>query len=33
MDGESIWNFIYESIMWNSSAKLEKNDGSDDKIN
>jgi len=33
MEGESIWNFIYESIMWNSSAKLEKNDGSDPNIN
>jgi len=31
--GESVWNFIYESIMWNSSARLEKNDGSDPKIN
>lgn len=31
MGDESIWNFIYESIMWNSSARLEKYDEKDEK--
>jgi hypothetical protein len=29
---ESLWDFIYTSIMWNSSARLEVNDGSDPLI-
>jgi hypothetical protein len=32
MGSESIWSFIYDSIMWNSSARLEKNDGTDPLI-
>lgn len=30
--GEDIWKFIYESIMWNSSARIEKNDGKDPNL-
>lgn len=31
INGQSAWEFLTEGVMWNSSARIEKNDGSDDK--
>ena len=30
IDGESVWKTLTEGVLWNSSARLEKNDGTDD---
>jgi Ca2+ transporting ATPase len=30
VDGESVWKTLVEGVLWNSSARLEKNDGSDE---
>jgi len=30
VDGESVWKTLTEGVLWNSSARLEKNDGSDE---
>jgi len=30
VDGESVWKSLVEGVLWNSSARLEKNDGTDE---
>lgn len=32
IDGQSVWEFLTEGVMWNSSARIEKNDGKDKQI-
>ena len=32
VNGESAWNLLLKGVMWNSSARVERNDGSDKKI-
>jgi len=29
---QSVWEFLIEGVMWNSSARIEKNDGKDKQI-
>jgi magnesium-transporting ATPase (P-type) len=29
IDGQSVWNYLLEGVMWNSSARIEANDGKD----
>lgn len=29
---QSVWEFLMEGVMWNSSARIEKNDGKDPQI-
>lgn len=31
-DGESIWDILQEGVLWNSSARIEKNDQKDPNI-
>lgn len=31
-DGESVWDLLQEGVLWNSSARIEKNDQKDPKI-
>lgn len=32
IDGQSVWEFLTEGVMWNSSARIEKNDGKDKQV-
>ena len=32
INGQSVWEFLMEGVMWNSSARIEKNDGSDKEV-
>jgi magnesium-transporting ATPase (P-type) len=32
VNGQNVWEFLCEGVMWNSSARVEKNDGSDPQI-
>jgi len=31
-NSQSVWKALIEGVMWNSSARIEKNDGSDPQI-
>jgi magnesium-transporting ATPase (P-type) len=32
VNGQSVWQFLMEGVMWNSSARIEKNDGKDKMV-
>lgn len=32
VNGQSVWQFLMEGVMWNSSARVEKNDGKDKMV-
>ena len=32
VNGQSVWQFLMEGVMWNSSARVEKNNGKDKMV-
>lgn len=32
VSGQSVWSFLVQGVLWNSSARLEENDGSDPSV-